>query len=191
MKSTGKKNSGMRKNSATTRKRGDYVRILEKTHQELELQNQSLRQTQFELEVSRDHYAEFFDTAPVCFVTLTQSGIIREINLPGIRLLSPRHDHLTGWPFINFIARAGSKSIHGASGRGAAKTLISTRPISVELQLRAAGRVRTRFLLNWSAFRALKRDSETRGAEKRFPRYHGIQANAGCASLAGGDCGVI
>lgn len=134
MKSTGKKNLDVRVNPATARKRGDYVRSLEKTHEALELQNESLRQTQFELEVSRDHYAEFFDTAPVCFVTLTPSGIIREINLPGIRLLSPRHDRLTGWPFMSFIARADKKVFmeHLARCRD---NFDPTRPISVELEL--------------------------------------------------------
>jgi PAS domain S-box-containing protein len=134
MKSTGKKNSGTRTNLATARKRGDYVRKLEKTHQELELQNETLRQTQFELEVSRDHYAEFFDTAPVCFVTLTPSGIIREVNLPGIRLLSPRQERLTGCPFVSFITRSDQKVFMAHLSR-CRENFDPTRPISVELQL--------------------------------------------------------
>src|ERR1700744_2588497 len=134
MKSTGKKNSAVRVQLAAARKRGDYVRNLEKTHQELELQNQSLRQSQFELETSRDHYAEFFDTAPVCFVTLTPSGIIREVNLPGMRLLSPRHERLTGWPFVSFIARMDQKVFMAHLSR-CRENFDPTRPISVELQL--------------------------------------------------------
>lgn len=134
MKSTGKKNLDPRVNLSAARKKGDYVRNLEKTHEELELQNRSLRQSQFELEVSRDHYAEFFDTAPVCFVTLTPSGIIREINLPGIRLLSPRHERLTGWPFVSFIARPDQK-VFAAHLSRCRENFDPTRPISVELQL--------------------------------------------------------
>src|SRR5580692_4851406 len=85
-------------------KRSAYVHALEKDHEELELQHQSLLQAQLELETSRDHYAELFDDAPVCFITLTQLGLIREINLPGARLLSPRQLLLTGAPFIAFVA---------------------------------------------------------------------------------------
>src|SRR5580692_3420182 len=109
MKSSRTRNPNARIKISEARQQGDYVRNLEKNHEALELQNESLRQTQFELEVSRDHYAEFFDTAPVCFVTLTPNGVIREINLPGLRLLSHRHDRLTGWPFVSFIARPDQK----------------------------------------------------------------------------------
>ena len=134
MKASGTKNSGLRTKPSAARIRGDYVRKLEKTHEALELQNQSLRQSQFELEVSRDHYAEFFDTAPVCFVTLTHSGIIREINLPGVRLLSPRHKQLIGWPFISFIARPDQK-VFAAHLSRCRENFDPTRPMSVELQL--------------------------------------------------------
>ncbi|HEX3625734.1 MAG TPA: PAS domain S-box protein [Verrucomicrobiae bacterium] len=132
------KSNGTRKTDARVkvpvRKRRDYVRDLEKTHETLALQNESLRQTQFELEVSRDHYAEFFDTAPVCFVTLTPSGIIREINLPGVRLLSPQHERLTGWPFMTFISRHDQKVFLAHLAR-CRENLDPTRPISVELEL--------------------------------------------------------
>lgn len=134
MKVTGTKNSGVRNKFSAARIRGDYVRNLEKTHEALELQNQSLRQSQFELEMSRDHYAELFDTAPVCFVTLTHSGIIREINLPGVRLLSPRHKQLTGWPFATFIAKADQKIFMAHMSR-CRENFDPTRPMSVELQL--------------------------------------------------------
>lgn len=132
MKSTPARNPNARLSAA--RKRRDYVRDLENSQVTLETQNESLRQTQFELEVSRDHYAEFFDTAPVCFVTLTPSGIIREINLPGVRLLSHRHDHLTGWPFISFVATADRKVFMAHLAR-CRENFDPTRAISVELQL--------------------------------------------------------
>lgn len=116
------------------RKQNDYLRKLEKTHDDLEAQNESLRQSQFELELSRDHYAELFDTAPVCFVTLTQAGIIREINLPAVRLLSRHDQRLTGWPFISFIAETDQKVFMAHLSR-CRDNSDPTRPISVELQL--------------------------------------------------------
>jgi PAS domain S-box-containing protein len=141
MKSNGPRTSNARMKVSAARKRGDYVRNLENTHktpaksqETLELQDETLRQSQFELETFRDSYAELFDTAPVCFVTLTQSGIIREINLPGIRMLSPNYEHLTGWPFVSFLARHDQKAFMAHLIRCRAN-LDPTRPISVELQL--------------------------------------------------------
>ena len=134
MKAMGTKNSSVRTKVSAARIRGDYLRKLEKTHEELELQNQTLRQSQFEMEMSRDHYAEFFDTAPVCFVTLTHSGVIREINVPGIRLLSPRHKQVIGWPFASFIAKSDQKAFMAHMSR-CRQNFDPTRPMSVELQL--------------------------------------------------------
>lgn len=120
-------------------KRSEYVRALEKDHEELELENQSLLQAQLELETSRDHYAELYDSAPVCFVTLTHKGLIREINQPAIRLLKLLPKRFTGWPFVAFIAPRDKKLFvaHLARHRGNTDT---TQPLSVELQLaRKAG----------------------------------------------------
>ncbi|HEV2327748.1 MAG TPA: PAS domain S-box protein [Verrucomicrobiae bacterium] len=126
---------------SSARKRVSHVRSLERiheelerTHEELELQNQSLQQSQFDLELSRDHYVELFNTAPVCFVTLTPSGIIREINLPGLRLLSQHPKHLTGWPFVSFIAKQDRKAFMAHLNR-CRENFDPTRPMSVELQL--------------------------------------------------------
>jgi PAS domain S-box-containing protein len=115
-------------------KRRTYVRALEKDHDDLELQNQSLLQAQLELETSRDHYAELFDNAPVCFITLTQTGVIREINLPGARLLSPRQLLLRGAPFITFVAQEESRNFL-THLRLCRNNSDPTRAISVELQL--------------------------------------------------------
>ncbi|MGH8023533.1 MAG: PAS domain S-box protein, partial [Limisphaerales bacterium] len=107
---------------------------MKNSRESLKLQNESLRQSQFELEISRDHYAEFFDTAPVCFATLTLSGVICEINVPGIRLLDAGQANLIGWPFAGFIATADQK-IFMAHLKRCRENLDPTRPMSVELQL--------------------------------------------------------
>lgn len=111
----------------------------ERTREELELQNESLRQAQLELEAFRDSYADLLDTAPICFVTLTRSGVIRDINLRGLRLLSSHHRRLTGWPFVAFIAYSDKKVFLAHLSR-CRDNSDPTRPLSVELQLaRPAG----------------------------------------------------
>jgi PAS domain S-box-containing protein len=115
-------------------KRNAYVKALERDRDELELQHESMLQAQSELETSRDRYVELFDTAPICFATLTRTGVIREINLPGVWLLKPRHDRLRGWPFVNFIAE-GDKRVFMAHLSRCRDNSDPTRPMSVELKL--------------------------------------------------------
>jgi len=54
---------------------------------ELEMQNETVRATLVALEKSRDHYADFYDFAPVGYLTLSRSGDIISINLTGAALL--------------------------------------------------------------------------------------------------------
>lgn len=119
------------------KKRNADFQALENPHEdreELELQHQSMLQAQLELEASRDYYVELFDSVPVCFVELTQTGMIREINRPGIRLLNPSLPRLTGLPFIAFIAQGERRTFleHLSHCR---KNAATTRPMSVELKL--------------------------------------------------------
>ena len=68
---------------------------------ELEMQNETLRQAQIELEISRDRYVDLYEFAPVGYLTLSRSGLINQANLTcatqlGIdrKLLLPRRfDH--------------------------------------------------------------------------------------------------
>src|SRR5947209_6908009 len=47
----------------------------------LEVQNEHLRETQAELQASRDRYAELYEFAPVAYLTIDASGILRGMNL--------------------------------------------------------------------------------------------------------------
>jgi PAS domain S-box-containing protein len=115
-------------------KRNAYVRDLEKNHEELELQHESLLQSQLDLETSRDKLAEMFDSVPVCFVTLSKTGLIREINPAGVRLLRRLHDQLRGWPFAGFVAK-GDKGVFLAHLSRCRDNADPTCPMSVELKL--------------------------------------------------------
>src|SRR5687767_13122747 len=67
----------------------DALRLLHdlQVHQvELEMQNRELREAQGALEESRNRYADLYDFAPVAYCTLSDSGIIEELNLTGATL---------------------------------------------------------------------------------------------------------
>src|ERR1035437_4198138 len=52
----------------------------------LEMQNETLRQTQIALEESRDRYLDLYEFAPVGYLTLNDKGMIWEINHTGAAL---------------------------------------------------------------------------------------------------------
>jgi PAS domain S-box-containing protein len=54
---------------------------------ELEIQNEQLRNTQIELEKSRDRYRDLYEFSPVGYLTLSPEGLITEINLAGASML--------------------------------------------------------------------------------------------------------
>ena len=71
---------------------------------ELEMQNEELREARQRVEESRDHYAAFYDFAPVGYVTFDLEGIIREINLTAADMLGVPRARLVGRPFHPFVA---------------------------------------------------------------------------------------
>lgn len=72
---------------------------------ELELQNRELRETQLELEETRDRYADMYDFAPLAYFSFDSHGSILELNLAGAMLLGKDRLSLLGTPFVNFVAR--------------------------------------------------------------------------------------
>ncbi len=71
---------------------------------ELEMQNRQLKQSQQELEESRDRYADLYDFSPVGYLTLQENGIIQDINLTGAVLLGAEREYIVGKHFINYLA---------------------------------------------------------------------------------------
>ncbi len=71
---------------------------------ELEIQNEELRRTQLELEVSRSRYFNLYDLAPFGYVTLDEHGIIQEANLTSAQLLGLDKGDLVKQPLTRFIA---------------------------------------------------------------------------------------
>lgn len=64
-------------------------------HAELELQNQSLRATQAQLETSQQNYLHLFQQLPIAALVVDQHGIIQQVNEQAIALFSQaKRQHL-------------------------------------------------------------------------------------------------
>ena len=77
-----------------------------RVHQiELEMQNEELRRTEEELEVSRARYFDLYDLAPVGYFTLSEQGLILEANLTAAKLLGVARGALVKQPLSRFVLR--------------------------------------------------------------------------------------
>ena len=84
-----------------------------RVHQiELEMQNEELRRTQLELEVSRSRYFDLYDRAPVGYCTTSEEGKIPEINLTLATLLGESRDRLIDQLLSRFIAVEDADMFH-------------------------------------------------------------------------------
>ena len=77
-----------------------------RVHQiELKMQNEELRRIQGELEKARDRYSHLYDFAPVGYFSLSEKGIIEEVNLTGAAMIGIERTALIGNPFSRFVQR--------------------------------------------------------------------------------------
>jgi PAS domain S-box-containing protein len=75
-----------------------------RVHQiELEMQNEELRRAQVELEAARARYFDLYDLAPVGYCTLSEKGLILEVNLTAATLLGVSRRELVRQPLTRFI----------------------------------------------------------------------------------------
>ncbi len=72
---------------------------------ELEMQNDELRKIKCELEASQEKYFDFYDGAPVGYITLNRHGLIADANLTAASLLGVERNELINKPFFLFIDR--------------------------------------------------------------------------------------
>lgn len=75
-----------------------------RVHQaELEMQNEELRRTQHELELSRERYFELYDLAPVGYLTVSENGLILNANLTSARLLDVARATMLQQPLSGYV----------------------------------------------------------------------------------------
>jgi len=75
-----------------------------RVHQiELEMQNEELKLSQWELELSREKYFKLYDLAPVGYCTLSEKGLIIESNLKACELFGVNRTYLKKQMFSSFI----------------------------------------------------------------------------------------
>jgi len=101
--------------TATVQDKTEFQQIVHElqVHQEeLEAQNEELRETQQLLEASRDRYADLYDFAPIGYTTLDEKGHIREINLTGATILGRERSRLLGTLFSVAVAKDDLSAFH-------------------------------------------------------------------------------
>lgn len=72
---------------------------------ELEMQNDELRLTQVELENAKARYVDLYDMAPMGYYTISEGGIITEINHTAANMLGVARGMLITKPITGFIFR--------------------------------------------------------------------------------------
>ncbi len=98
---------------------------------ELEMQNDELRRTQAELEVSRARYFDLYDLAPVGYLTTGETGLILEGNITAAELLGVTRASLGQQPLARFVVPGDQDAYYFHR-----KRLVATgTPQSVELKL--------------------------------------------------------
>ncbi|MCP5159783.1 MAG: PAS domain S-box protein [Gammaproteobacteria bacterium] len=71
---------------------------------ELEMQNEELREVRAKLERTLENHADFYDCSSIGYFTLTDEGIIQELNLTGAALFGQERSCLIGEQFRCFVS---------------------------------------------------------------------------------------
>ncbi len=120
------------------RQPADMARLLHElqVHEiELQMQNDTLRESQAQVEAAAARYADFYDFSPAGFISLQAGSEILETNLTAARLLGRPRAMLTGMRFSGFVAPADRESL----GRVMVQVFAGERPAPCRLELAVKG----------------------------------------------------
>ncbi|MEQ1537101.1 MAG: hypothetical protein ABL923_14590 [Burkholderiaceae bacterium] len=70
---------------------------------ELEMQNETLRQTQYLLEEMRANYFDLYNLAPISYCTVDEAGVILQANLATSELLTELRSNMVGQRITGYI----------------------------------------------------------------------------------------
>lgn len=105
---------------------------------ELEMQNESLRQAQAELEQSRDRYRDLYEYSPIGYMTLNRLGVINEINLTAATMLGRDRNELLNRHFAPLVANQDTdrwylfiKDVQKKEGAAVTREITINRPQGV------------------------------------------------------------
>jgi diguanylate cyclase (GGDEF)-like protein/PAS domain S-box-containing protein len=90
----------------------ELLHELQAQQAELKSQNEELRRIQASLEQSRDQYIDFYDYAPVGYLTLDSKGKISKINLTGASLLGMERSKLIKKQLAQFVSPEDQDRLH-------------------------------------------------------------------------------
>jgi PAS domain S-box-containing protein len=102
---------------------------------ELEAQNEELRRTRDELDTSKARHFDFYDVSPVGYCTVSEKGLINQVNLTTSTLLNVPRSQLIKQPIGNFIF----KDDQGLYYQLRRELQDTDKPLSCELRLLKQG----------------------------------------------------
>ncbi len=70
---------------------------------ELEIQNEELRRTKHDLEISQAQYMELYDQAPLAYVSLDEHGLFEKVNMTFVDMIGATRETLLNQPFTHYI----------------------------------------------------------------------------------------
>jgi PAS domain S-box-containing protein len=79
---------------------------------ELDLQDEELRSSRADLEMTLSRQVQLYDFAPVGYFTVDRSTALRELNLTAARMLGAERDRLLGRGLDSFLAPQSARALH-------------------------------------------------------------------------------
>jgi PAS domain S-box-containing protein len=76
---------------------------LQSRHDQLQTENEHLRETVRHLESALNRYADLYDEAPIAYVTIDHLGVIREMNRIASALIGTPRQQIVGMPFTTVL----------------------------------------------------------------------------------------